>query len=342
MLGVLLLWGCAAEPLLPGLLLEEFASSHALGAPSNSSVVPLAQASVQGGAGVLSLRLIGTWTPTDAVDILVECSTPGLASDHLIVWIDDHTVCDTHAWTGWQGPAVGPAGIRLSAMKAVMVRAELHRAAQNESAALALSITRKNGLALAPSSELSPEVPALQQRRLSMQRGLLQGWDSWWSTIGAQPGFRGGMLSVALMPESFAITFALCQLSTGRCVSEATVAGTLTHDTVRPGVKARNASYAELWATAPGGLNVSIQWAAGPCSLGDERPRPSGGKWVSCSGPGYNQQLLALVTGLPNASQAKNLSDWAVAVGARTICWNGEQGLCTSGKIEVRNTQGKI
>lgn len=148
---------------------------------------------------------------------------------------------------------MGPASISLAAGRAVMVRAELHRAAHN-AAPLALLIERKNpSRALAPTPELVPAAPALQQKRLALQRGQLQGWNSWWSTIGAKPGYRGGMLAVALLPESYALTFALCQLSTRRCISEATVAGTLTHETVRPGMKGLNASYAELWATAPGG-----------------------------------------------------------------------------------------
>ena len=253
-----------------GLLLEQFASSHALGAPVNTSTVPLMSASVALGSDALSLRLIGSWTPAADVDISIVCATPGLASDHLIVWIDDHTMCDTHSWTGWQGPSVGPAGIRLAAKKTVMVRAELHRAVANASAPLALAVTQKSGGgALAPTAELSPVVPLLQQRRLVMQRGLLQGWNSWWSTIGAKPGFRGGMLSVALLPESFAITMAMCQISSGRCVAEATVAGTLTHDRVRPGMKGLNASYAELWATA---VRVPTTWTIlqqdGPNHLG--------------------------------------------------------------------------
>ena len=58
-------------------------------------------------------------------------------------------------------------------------------------------------------------------------------------------------------------TMVLCQLSTLVCISESTVAGTLTGPhRVRPGVKSLDAKYAELWAPAPGGLNVSIQWSA--------------------------------------------------------------------------------
>ena len=50
-----------------------------------------------------------------------------------------------------------------------------------------------------PPTELSPAVPPLQAKRMDMQRGLLTGWNSWWSTIGAKPGYRGGMLAVALL-----------------------------------------------------------------------------------------------------------------------------------------------
>ena len=46
--------------------------------------------------------------------------------------------------------------------------------------------------------------------------------------------------------------------------------------------------YAELWGTAPGGLNVSIQWSASACNLGEG---------TKCTGPAANQQLLAVVKG---------------------------------------------
>jgi hypothetical protein len=181
-----------------------------------------------------------------------------------------------------------------------------------------LRLNSSGSLVDLPTSQLLPMVPPLQAKRLKMQRQLLNGWDAWWSTIGAEPGFRGGMLSVALLPESFAVTVVLCQYSTKKCVSEATVAGTLTKIRVRPGMKALDGSYAELFAPAPNGLNVSIQWGRS-------------------SGTRKNQdQLSLLVTPLPNSTQhSLNLSDWAVALTGRFICWNGEQGLCSAGDVAI-------
>ena len=308
-----------------GLSLEIFNNSQALGTPRSTAVVGGASVDLGKLAGVLSLRLQGTWTPAETADYVLHCSCA--AEDHLFFWVDDHMMCDTHSWTGWQGPARGPASVPLTAGKAVYIRAHLHRAASRPQIPVTLSLQRNTSggvLQPIPADELNPAAPALQLRRMEMQRGLLRGWNSWWSTIGAKPGFRGGMLAVALLPESFALTMVLCQLSTGTCLSESTVAGTLTGPhRVRPGIKSLDAKYAELWAPAPGGLNVSIQWSA-------------------TAAAGEDSSVAVLVTPLPNSTQRRlgglNLSDYAVAMTGRFICWNGEQGLCSAGDVSSDGT----
>ena len=303
-----------------GLTLERYNNTQALGVPDSLTTIHGAELSLGGMNGALSLRLQGTWTPTGTGDYAIHCACTEL--DHLFVWIDDHMMCDTQSWTGWQGAARGPAAIPLTAGKPVYFRAHLHRAMSRPLIPVTLNITVNTSSELLPipPTELSPAVPPLQSKRMGMQRGLLTGWNSWWSTIGAKPGYRGGMLAVALLPESFAITMVLCQLSTGVCLSESTVAGTLTGPhRVRPGIKALDGSYAELWAPAPGGLNVSMQWSA--------------------ASSGAEDSLMVLVTPLPNATQAGlNLSDWAVAVTGRFICWNGEQGLCSAGEVTANGS----
>ena len=301
-----------------GLLLERYSNTQALGAPESTSTVDGADVRLEQANGALSLRLQGTWTPAVSADYVLHCGCA--ASDHLFLWIDDHMMCDTQSWTGWQGPTRGPAAVPLKAGKAVYFRAHLHRAQGRPQLPVTMNLTLNmtGELQPIPASELSPAVPALQARRMTLQRGLLSGWNSWWSTIGAKPGYRGGMLAVALLPESFALTMVLCQLSTATCLSESTVAGTLTGPhRVRPGIKALDASYAELWAPAPGGLNVSLRWSASTHNGGDD--------------------LAVLVTPLPNSTQrGLNLSDWALAVTGRFICWNGEQGLCSAGPVSAK------
>eukprot|EP01052_Picozoa_sp_SAG31_P032666 SAG31_NODE_3604_length_4078_cov_1.491832_1_plen_297_part_00 len=223
-----------------GLKLERYNNTQALGVPDSTSITGSSGASVRlehlGDA--LSLRLQGSWTPRHGGNFVLHCGCHG--DDHLFLWVDDHMMCDTQGWTGWQGPARGPASIPLAADEPVYVRAHLHRARARPLVPVTLNISLNvsGELRPIPATELSPLVPPLQQRRMDMQRGLLSGWNSWWSTIGAKPGFRGGMLAVALLPESFALTMVLCQLSTGTCLSESTVAGTLTGPhRVRPGIK---------------------------------------------------------------------------------------------------------
>jgi hypothetical protein len=304
-----------------GLRLEEYNNTQALGSPVSVRTVPTASLSSINGSAPLSLRLLGTWTPGATGDYVFSCECEPM--DHLFLWVDDHMLCDTKPWTDWQAVAVGPASIPLQAGVPVFIRAHLHHSQARPSSQISMKLRLNNSGSLAdlPAHTLLPTVPPLQAQRLDMQRQLLSGWDSWWSTIGAVPGYRGGMLSVALLPESFAVTVVLCQYSTNKCVSEATVAGTLTKIRVRPGMKALDASYAELFAPAPGGLNVSIQWASTSISTN------SGSK---------QDQVSLVVAPLPNSTQhSLNLSDWAVALTGRFICWNGEQGLCSAGDVQI-------
>eukprot|EP01043_Picozoa_sp_COSAG02_P022723 COSAG02_NODE_1189_length_13995_cov_7.850101_9_plen_647_part_00 len=307
---------------LQGLTLERYNNSQALGAPDSISTTAGNGANVrlEHPDGALSLRLQGTWTPHSGGNFVLHCGCH--SDDHLFLWVDDHMMCDTQSWTGWQGPARGPASIPLAANKPVYLRAHLHRARDRPLVPVTVNISLNvsGELRPIPPSELSPVVPSLQRKRMEMQRGLLTGWNSWWSTIGAKAGFRGGMLAVALLPESFALTMVLCQLSSGTCLSESTVAGTLTGPhRVRPGIKSVDGSYAELWAPAPGGLNVSLQWSA-IVQKGED-------------------SIALLIRPLPNSTQpGLNLSDWALAVTGRFICWNGEQGLCSAGSVSANVT----
>lgn len=233
----------AAVAAAGGLTLEQYNNTQALGKPFVTTKVPHFAITGISGATPGSFRILGSWTPKTTAQYVFACDC--MPEDHLFVWIDDHMMCDTRPWTGWQGKAVGPASIPLQAGRAVFVRAHLHHSvgSANSTVSLRVSLNSSSGvLNSIPQTQLTTSVPPLQERRLQMQRGLLQGWNSWWSTIGAIPGFRGGMLAVALLPESFALTVVLCQISTRKCLSEATVAGTLTHVTVRPGIKALDAS----------------------------------------------------------------------------------------------------
>jgi hypothetical protein len=327
----------AAQSSGGGLLLERFNNTQALGTPDFTTTTEGAALLLEHLNGPLSLRLQGTWTPGATGEYALHCGCA--ESDHLYLWVDDHMMCDTQSWTGWQGPSRGPAAVPLVAGKPVYLRAHLHRALSRPLIPVAINLTLNvSGRALLPipPAELQPVVPPLQARRMQHQRGLLTGWNSWWSTIGAKPGYRGGMLAVALLPESFALTMVLCQLSTASCLSESTVAGTLTGPRrVRPGIKALDGSYAELWAPAPGGLNVSLQWSASRSS----RSGSSSSTPVGAAEETAGDSLTVLISPLPNSTQAGlNLSDWAVAVTGRFICWNGEQGLCSAGDVAVDGT----
>ena len=103
-----------------GLLLERYSNTQALGAPESTSTVDGADVRLEQANGALSLRLQGTWTPAVTADYVLHCGCA--ASDHLFLWIDDHMMCDTQSWTGWQGPTRGPAAVPLKAGKAVYFR----------------------------------------------------------------------------------------------------------------------------------------------------------------------------------------------------------------------------
>ena len=197
LLGASITVSAASAPSLTGLLLERYKNTQALGTPDDTTK-NRAGASVDLGGldGALSLRLQGMWTPENSGEYVLHCGCAEL--DHLYLWIDDHMMCDTQSWVGWQGPAQGPASVPLTADKPVYFRAHLHRALSRPLVPVTLNISLNISGALQPipATELSPAIPQLQVQRMDLQRGLLNGWNSWWSTIGAKPGYRGGMLAV--------------------------------------------------------------------------------------------------------------------------------------------------
>ena len=82
----------------PGLSLEIYNNTQALGTPHSTAVAGSASVDLAKLNGVLSLRLHGTWTPGETADYVLDCRCA--AEDHLFFWVDDHMMCDTHSWTG--------------------------------------------------------------------------------------------------------------------------------------------------------------------------------------------------------------------------------------------------
>ena len=101
LLLLLLLLASPATGHSSGLSLEIYNNTQTLGTPHSIAVIYSSTLDLGKLNGVLSLRLQGTWTPNVTADYVLHCSCAGV--DHLLFWVDDHMLCDTQAWTGWQG-----------------------------------------------------------------------------------------------------------------------------------------------------------------------------------------------------------------------------------------------
>ena len=75
-----------------------------------------------------------------------------------------------------------------------------------------------------PTSALAPVTPPLELQRRELQRSLASGWAPW----------DYNMLDIVRLPQSFALTTALCQISTQSCLLNTHIEDTRAHIRVGP------------------------------------------------------------------------------------------------------------
>ena len=147
-----------------------------------------------------------------------------------------------------------------------------------------------------PTASLRTELPAAEQHRDKLQRGLARGWGSW---------LHENMLPVVKLPEAVVVAPALCSKSTRRCIESCVPDGTRPYSRqtdpvgveTRVGHHAYDRSYVQFYfggGVTPGGApNVSLEYSA------------------SADGS------LSLLLTAQEANCGGNCSDWEVQLYAR-------------------------
>ena len=115
-----------------------------------------------------------------------------------------------------------------------------------------------------PTESLGAELPAAEQHRDKLQRGLARGWGSW---------LHENMLPVVKLPEAVVIAPALCSKSTRRCIDSCVPDGTRPYSRqtdpvgveTRVGHHAYDRSYVQFYfggGVTPGGApNISLEYS---------------------------------------------------------------------------------
>jgi hypothetical protein len=133
-----------------------------------------------------------------------------------------------------------------------------------------------------PAAALAPDLPAAEQQRDTLQRGLATGWGSW---------LHENMLPLVKLPEAAVLTPAICSKVTGECVDSCIPDGARPFPTSKPGgvetrvgLHAHDRSYVQYYfgggqhtGSAP---NISVEYSAsagGGLELLLTPVQPSGG-----------------------------------------------------------------
>ena len=260
----------------------------ALHGASTATAVPSLDFTVAMGG---SAEVTGLISFNEAGYYAFDCSFGG--GQLVFVWVDDHLVCHTNPPFGNTPSSTdGSPQYPLHYGKGASVPIIVHIYAYAEegpitSAANAnvtvqwatllepMSAGAKPTFVPVPASILSPATTPNEQRRRELQKGLASGWNLW----------TYNLLDVTKLPDSFALSLALCQLSTSACLRQTNIED--THASIRVGPFAADQSYWQLYVWFAG-VNVSISVTGGASALNVlvepvNCSRPGGGVGLNCS-----------------------------------------------------------
>jgi len=258
---------CLAMLTTAGLRADFFDNSALHGPPSRTSSVHSLdfQVPVRG-----SVELTGTLAYDEATYYAFDCTFGG--GQLVFVWVADHLVCHTNPPFGnTESSTDGSPEYPLPAKKGERAPVVVHvysyaEAGPVTSAGTANVTVRWAKLAApmhagatpayspVPAGNLSPESSANELKRRALQSGLKVGWNLW----------TYNLLDVARLPQSYALSLALCQLSTQKCLTETKIEDGGT--AVRVGPFATDQSYWQLYLSFAG-LNTSISVTGGQGAL---------------------------------------------------------------------------
>lgn len=154
------------------------------------------------------------------------CSFQGLSL--AFVWLNDHQICNFGAYNNSESSTDGTVVYPIRGIRSKPDTLRIHAYTsdeslnhQTENASLHVQWAKVNlgtkvaapAFAPIPAAALTPGLPPLEQSRRSFQRDLVQGWAPW---------IPKNYMPMVLLPHSARITPAICQLSTGTCLTGST------------------------------------------------------------------------------------------------------------------------
>ena len=188
-----------------GLTLKTYTNMALAGQPATATIVGATACSLPG-AAPLSAELVGTIAFPEAGGLFYfDCAWSGTTLG--FVWIDGHLVCqDGNAYQPSDGTTDNPLPVNtVASTKGVVAslpfRAHIYSAgsAHNVGVNVTWSVENEDQMPAAlshvaiPAAALAPNLPAAEQQRDDLQRGLATGWGSW---------LHGNMLPVVKLPEA--------------------------------------------------------------------------------------------------------------------------------------------
>jgi hypothetical protein len=246
------------------------------GQPATTTIVDTTACSLPG-AAPLSAELVGTIAFPQAGGLFhFNCAWSGTTLG--FVWIDGHLVCqDGHAYQPSDSTTDNPLPVNtVTSTKGVVTslpfRAHIysngsaHEAGVNVTWAVENEDQMLTALShvVIPAAALAPNLPAAEQQRDELQRGLATGWGSW---------LHGNMLPVVKLPEAAVLTAAICSISTGKCIDSCVPDGARPYATskaggveTRVGLHAFTRSYVQFYFGGGSGPhhspNISFEYSA--------------------------------------------------------------------------------
>jgi len=288
-----------------------YGNSALTGTPKTKSTSPNLELELPLDDGPFSAEVLGTLR-YDEPDKLhaFSCNFNSTASPGSIiafVWIGDHLVCHTQPPFGntpdsTDGSVHNPLRNLTKTMPLTVVMhvySSVYGASRGDKLGLSVQwqalsspgATETAGFSPISANALSPGLPPLEITRRAVQNSEKQGWNLW----------SYNMLSAVRLPESCAVTTALCQLSSGQCLLDTHIED--NRAAIRVGIFAADRSYWQFYLGFKG-VNVSLSYTGGrdtPLRIMAE-PQGCGAAAVNCS------DYALVVTGSFKWQRAGNVS----------------------------------
>jgi putative isomerase len=268
-----------AAPAAAGLTMTTYGNTAITGTPLTNTTVPGLDLTVPFSSTVGSAEVTGVVTFAKETMVAFECTfDPGQIA---FVWIRDHLVCHTrpvpfgNTPSSTDGCPEYPLPVTAGQVDPVVV----HVYNVNATAPVKISVqwaeidapmAKGSKPPTVPVTGLSPALPPSEIQRRALQDELKTGWSTW----------SYNMLGVVRLPDSSALTTAICQISSGDCLVQTHIEDPAAE--IRVGVFATDLSYWQFYLGYKG-VNVSLSYSGGTGPLNMIAEPIGCGAAVNCS-----------------------------------------------------------